>query len=1101
MLLKALEIQGFKSFPDKTVLRFGDGITAVVGPNGSGKSNISDAIRWVLGEQSNKSLRGTKTEDVIFKGTARRGAVGFAEVSLVFDNTARKLDFDADDVKVTRRYYRSGDSEYLINNVAVRLKDVQLLFMDTGLGRDGYSIIGQGRISDIVESKSADRREIFEEAAGIARYRFRKTEAERRLGATEENLLRLRDILKELEERVGPLEQQAAKAKEFLAYAEEKKELEIGLWLYQMENSKNTLRELSAKLEMARTQYDSGTAAIAAIDEEIEALSGQANRLLADMDAVREEGARYEEEAAALDSQSAVLQNDCAHAGTRIVALKEELAHMQAGDEDIGALMQVELDKIEARRGAIGDTERQAAALTEEMTALVVSGDTITSQMDELAAQAAAYAVELSDVRVASVTAASSLEELERRTVEVKEHEAEARAQREAVTAELSEGGQALDACREKVTEGQNALSGMQLKAQTRQEKWEKAKEAADKLALDTEESRRRARILEDLENSMAGFSDSVKTVLKQGERGALRGLHGPVSHLVTPQAAYALAIETALGAAAQNIVVDSDADAQRAIAYLRDNKLGRATFLPIGEIKGQRLEEKGLLDKAGVVGLASELVECDKQYEQIVLNLLGRTVVTETLNDAVALARGNGYRFRVVTVDGQVVNAGGSLTGGSHVRGAGLMSRRNEIDALHKKTEELDAKAVAGKEEARRLQAELAAAGAELTGLQAELATAQEDRIRFEGEVKRLTEQADALAAAAESAAAEQEALAQRKEAFRAQAIEAAGRLEAISEKKTTVEKQIEETGGAAKEMTAQREALAEQLAQYKLAAVAYQKEIEAAEAAHAALQLRLQDAAARREQLAAQIGEQETLISDTQLKIEQTKAAAAALRAQADTAPRLAALTEQRTAMETKQTQLRQQTRDKAGELELAAREVAKLEARCESAQKETDELTQKLFDEYELTRSEAQEIAKPIESIPKATRRVGELRGKIRSLGSVNVDAIEEFKEVSERYTFLGAQVADVEVSKAELLKLIDDLSVQMKDIFLDRFTQINGHYQKVFTELFGGGKGELELTDPTDLLNTGIDIKVQLPGKAVLTLEALSGGEKSIVAISL
>lgn len=1102
MLLKSLEIHGFKSFPDKTVLSFGKGITAVVGPNGSGKSNISDAIRWVLGEQSTKSLRGAKMEDVIFSGTAQRKGVGFAEVSLVIDNTARKLDFDADDVKVTRRYYRSGDSEYLLNNATVRLKDVQLLFMDTGLGRDGYSIVGQGRIGDIVASKSEERREIFEEAAGISKYRFRKNEAERRLKSTEDNLLRLRDILQELEERVGPLEQQAEKAKKFLELAGEKKELEIGLWLHTAENSREVLRSLHSKLELARTQYDSAGEAIDDIEAQMEDISRQAQQLAAEMEDVRRGGMQLEEEASRQDSQAALLHNDIFHNRENIDRIRGEITQSEAGGESIGADIAAKEAEIVQKKEAVRRAEGEQLQLSEEMDALSRSSDAYSGRIEELSRRASALALQISDIRVKSVTGESSLAEISLRMAGLSSD----------ITRLQGEKGQrteALDACRQdyahctgRVEELQNAAKGYELRYQSRAGKMQSAKEEADKLHLDVQEKIRRARLLEELERSMEGFSGSVKAVIKQGERGALRGILGPVSRLIQAEAAYALAVETALGAAAQNIVVEREEDAKRGIAYLKESKGGRATFLPLNSIRGNLLSERGLQEEPGFVGLACDLVQYDQAYTGIVHSLLGRVAVAEDLDYAVAIARKYSYRFRIVTLDGQVVNAGGSMTGGSNVKGAGLMSRRAEIEKVKEEAAQLEKKAVQAAEEWHRLQQEAAAAEAELKGTRGELSTAQEDKIRLEGEIRRLEEQSDAADKAAKAAAEEMTLLTGRAEECRRMSADAEQEMAVISAKKAEVEAELEKISGGRQELAEKRETYAARTADIKLAILAYNKEIEAAQAAIQELHARQENAAVYRTRLEEQIAALEQANESLDKQAAGLQEQAAVLRQKAaQTGEAVQALLQKRTEGEQMQTALRQQSREKAEERELAGREVARIEEKCDAAQKEADEVIRRLYEEYELTRSEAEAMVKPLEDVAQAGRRLNELKNKIRSLGSVNVDAIEEYREVHERYTFLSEQVRDVEVSRDELLRLIGDLTVQMREIFIERFKQINYNYGIVFTELFGGGKGELRLTDPDDILHSGIEMHVQPPGKVILNLDVLSGGEKAMAAIAL
>ncbi len=1102
MILKSLELQGFKSFPDKTVLTFGKGITAVVGPNGSGKSNISDAIRWVLGEQSSKSLRGSKMEDIIFSGTSRRKGVGFAEVSLIIDNGQRMLDFDSDTVKVTRRYYRSGESEYLLNNATVRLRDVQLLFMDTGLGRDGYSIIGQGRITDIVSSKSEVRREIFEEAAGIAKYRYRKNEAERRLKSAEENLLRLRDILQELEERIGPLKTQSEKAKKFLELAGEKKELEIGVWLKTLDTSRVTLRELDGKLELSRTQYDAAGAAIEKMDEEMESLAQTAREMAAEMERLRNEKGRLEEEAVRLDGNASLLRNDISHHEEDIARIRGEMEQSDLGNLRLDEEIEVRRTVIATKQTEISVAEGQQLSLSDEWETLLRNSDEFSGKIEELSRRVAECVAALSDIRVKTVTAESSLSEITMRLSQVNAALSLRLQQNEATREEKRACEEDYERLSEYALELQNALKGYELRYQARSLKLDTAKEEADRLHLDVEEKERRIRMLEEMERSMEGFSQSVKAVMKQAERGELRGIRGPVSRLIQAEGTYALAVETALGASAQNIVCDREEDAKRGIAFLKNSKGGRATFLPIRSIRGHLLEEKGLENEDGFVGIAATLVQYEEEYKQIAYSLLGRIAVAEDLDYAVAIARKYGYRFRVVTLDGQVVNAGGSLTGGSHVKGAGLLSRRSEIERLTQEKEKLTAKAEQAQETFKAIREEVAAVQAEFSGTQGELTTAQEDKIRVEGELHRLNELFASNEEAIATLKAEAEDLESRAAECRHIMESSSSETAAMNEKRQQAENELAALDGGRQKLTEEREALAERIADLKLAVMALRKEIEAEESAIEEIKLRQADRsnakallAARIEELIAKNGELE---AQAQLLTEQ----AVQLREQAQSSvAAVETLSQQRMQGEARQTLLRQQSREKNDEREQCGRDVVRLEEKYAAAQKETDDILRRLYEEYELTRHQAEEIAKPIENMAEATRRLSELKNKIRALGSVNVDAIEEYKEVSERYEFMSVQVRDVEVSREELLKLIGELTVQMREMFIERFHQINTHFGTVFGELFDGGKAELVLTDPDDILHSGIEMRVQPPGKVILNMDSLSGGEKSLVATAL
>lgn len=1101
MILKALEIHGFKSFPDKTVLQFSDGITAVVGPNGSGKSNISDAIRWVLGEQSSKSLRSSKMEDVIFNGTTVRKPMGYAEVSLIISNEDRALDFDADDVKVTRRCYRSGASEYLLNNAAVRLKDIQMLFMNTGLGRDGYSIIGQGRIDSIVSSKSHERREIFEEAAGIAKYRYHKNEAERRLQAAEDNLVRLRDILQELESRVGPLAQQCEKAKKFLTYTGEKKELEIGLWLRTMSESRNVLRELDAKLELARTQYEKVGEAQDDFEQEIERIALAAQQLSVEMDEIRRKAQELLDQAAQHDSSVAVLQNDIAHNNENIARMEGEIRDADDGNRHIDEDIEARRVQITEKQEAIKQAEQYQLKLSEEMENLSKNSETVAGKMEELSQKANNIALSLSDLRVQVSTGESTLSEITMRLSQVTAAVALRTEQNRKTGEELGACENDLKICCENIESLQNTVNGYQMRYDSRIGKVEAAKAAADKLKLDAEEKVRRARLLTELERNLDGFAQSVKAVMKQAEGGHLRGIHGPVSRLIRAEADYALAVETALGAAAQNLVCDKDEDAKRAIRYLKENNGGRVTFLPLSNIRGNRLSEK-LENEPGFMGLAVDLVTYDAAYAEIAKNLLGRTVVAEDMDYATAIARKYGYKFRVVTLDGQVVNAGGSLTGGSHIKGAGLMSRHAEIARLQEEAKTLTGKAETAAQEYGRLQQDIAAVEAALSGAKGELITAQEDRIRCEGEVRRLRELLTGGENAVKEFTAEIETLNTRAADAKQMSADATAAIEKTNAEKAAIEAEIEEISGGRRELSDRREALSAEIAQSRLDALAAEKEIEGLNQTIADLESRRSDADGHRQNLLSQIELLKLANADIEGKITAVQADAQALRDKAAASNgEIELLVQKRQEGEAEQTRLRQQSREKNDERERLGQEVVRLEEKQVSVQKQADDLTRRLYEEYELTRMEAEAVAKPIEDVGEANRRVTELKNKIRALGSVNVDAIEEYKEVNERYQFMKTNVEDVENSRNELLKQIEDLTVHMREIFIERFKQINYYYGIVFAEMFGGGKGELRLADPDDILNSGIDMYIQPPGKVILNLDALSGGEKALSATAL
>ena len=877
MFLKALEIQGFKSFPDRTRITVGKGITAVVGPNGSGKSNISDAIRWVLGETSAKQLRGGgKMENVIFGGTQQRGAMGFASVSLVVDNTDRRIDVDNDEVTIGRKYYRSGDSEYSVNGQNVRLKDIYELFLDTGLGRDGYSVIGQGRIAEIVGAKSNERREIFEEASGIAKYRYRKNEAERRLASAEENLVRLRDILGELEERVGPLERESKKAKQYLELAERRKGLEVTLWVDTVQKARDTVREQQRKIEIAGADYARAGREIEAIDAETESTRAEIEHLITEADRCNAEIRAITEEIAGADSRIAVLENDIAHNDATIASLKEEIGQSGLGREAIAA-------EVRGHGEGIAACERQAAAYaarTGELEALLeelqnrsaASGErrgVVTGRLNAMAAR-------ITDLKVAAAGAASSVEAAKKRLAAA-ESEGAANA---ALTRDLEEQKAETDAflqdAVERLTRLENIKGGLTLKVESRRGALAQADENEQKLLRAIEAARQRIAMLKDLERNMDGFQSSVKAVMKAAANRRLRGITGPVSTILSVKPGYEVAIETALGFALQNIVVENETAAKAAMAFLRDERAGRATFLPLDTVKPGSFN--GRLPEGAV--LASSLVTYDEKYANIVSSLLGRIVVVDDINEASRTARALDYRNRVVTVDGQVVNAGGSFTGGSVSRSAGLFSRKQEIDELKKKVEALEKQRDAAEEKTDRAKAEVDALSAELTATESEAITAGGDKIRGEVESGRIAAALSQARAAGEMLSAERAQLAAQIAASEKAGADAAAEMEVLTRDSAALEEELRAISGSDDTFLETRTRLADELSDLKLKALAAQKDIESHRAAIAQLESRTDESDARARQLAANIETLTAQNAERAAQIETIRAAIAGSR-----------------------------------------------------------------------------------------------------------------------------------------------------------------------------------------------------------------------------
>ena len=1099
MFLKALEIQGFKSFPDRTRITVGKGITAVVGPNGSGKSNISDAIRWVLGETSAKQLRGGgKMENVIFGGTQQRGAMGFASVSLVVDNTDRRIDVDNDEVTIGRKYYRSGDSEYSVNGQNVRLKDIYELFLDTGLGRDGYSVIGQGRIAEIVGAKSNERREIFEEASGIAKYRYRKNEAERRLASAEENLVRLRDILGELEERVGPLERESKKAKQYLELAERRKGLEVTLWVDTVQKARDTVREQQRKIEIAGADYARAGREIEAIDAETESTRAEIEHLITEADRCNAEIRAITEEIAGADSRIAVLENDIAHNDATIASLKEEIGQSGLGREAIAA-------EVRGHGEGIAACERQAAAYaarTGELEALLeelqnrsaASGErrgVVTGRLNAMAAR-------ITDLKVAAAGAASSVEAAKKRLAAA-ESEGAANA---ALTRDLEEQKAETDAflqdAVERLTRLENIKGGLTLKVESRRGALAQADENEQKLLRAIEAARQRIAMLKDLERNMDGFQSSVKAVMKAAANRRLRGITGPVSTILSVKPGYEVAIETALGFALQNIVVENETAAKAAMAFLRDERAGRATFLPLDTVKPGSFN--GRLPEGAV--LASSLVTYDEKYANIVSSLLGRIVVVDDINEASRTARALDYRNRVVTVDGQGVNAGGSFTGGSVSRSAGLFSRKQEIDELKKKVEALEKQRDAAEEKTDRAKAEVDALSAELTATESEAITAGGDKIRGEVESGRIAAALSQARAAGEMLSAERAQLAAQIAASEKAGADAAAEMEVLTRDSAALEEELRAISGSDDTFLETRTRLADELSDLKLKALAAQKDIESHRAAIAQLESRTDESDARARQLAANIETLTAQNAERAAQIETIRAAIAGSRNEIEKREEAkAGAVRRRMEKEGGITQQTARVRKITDEREALGREIARLTEQKEQKDAEYEQTVAKLWEEYELTLSAAQELCVPFESGAELRRQVSEVRGKIKALGNVNVSAIEEYAEVSQRYEFLRAQVGDVETSKAELQKLIAGLSDEMRAMFSESFAAINRNFGRIFAELFGGGTARLYLEDEADVLGSGISIEVAPPGKIIRNLSALSGGEQALVAISI
>ena len=1102
MILKALEMQGFKSFPDKTVLEFNKGITAVVGPNGSGKSNISDAVRWVLGEQSTKTLRGSKMEDVIFSGTNVRKAKGFAEVTLRLDNTDRSLNKDSDEVSVTRRYYRSGDSEYLVNGESARLRDVNELFMDTGLGRDGYSIVGQGKIADMVSPKASERRDMLEEAAGISHFRYRRGDAIKRLAQAEENLVRLRDILSELESRVGPLKAQSEKAQKFIVLAGERKNLEIGIWLNTIDKTGEKMRDQEHKIEIAEASHKEAQDELSKIGEMIDKAADGTRDINIKLEEIRNSASGFEEKLSDIDSQIKVAENSILHNNETIERINRDKAAENETEQNIDAAVSAAIECIQKAEEQIAYATRQMDELSKQEETYRLSSSEFSDRAAALSGEISALSVRLADCRVTAETANSSIEEIRSRISAIDESMGTRKDDYDALLKRKADAEASLKEIQDEIVSVKNAIDGYTLRFENRGKKADSVKLAIDEKQRELHKGQDRVRLLEDLEKNMEGYFGAVKAVMKESGRGALRGIYGPVSQLITVKDKYSAAIETALGAAVQNIVVDNETDAKRAMGFLKEHRAGRATFLPITAIKGRVLSEQGLDDQYGFVSIASDLVSYDNKYSEIIRWLLGRTAVAEDIDSAIAIAKKYSYRFRIVTLDGQVINAGGSMTGGSRVQNAGILSRGNEIERLKGSLASMQKELDGMLSDYKLLSEDASAAKAELEGAEGDLLRAKEENIRREGELKLASDKLASVSSGVKELLEEKETLEKRIESVSSGAEAARSQIDELKETLENKEKELESITGDSKTLQKNREEVASKAAEIRLRIVSLQKDVEANTDEITRLKNRKTGHLDRLSELDGEIREIEEKNDELRALTERLSADEKALKANhGDAQNQINELISQRDELEKQANDLRLHERAKSEERERLSGDIARLEERKIAMRNEYDNLTSKLYDEYQLTRREAAALEIEIDDYSLAAKRLAELKSQIRALGSVNVSAIEEYKEVSERYEFLSGQINDVETSRAELNKMIDDLTGKMAEQFREQFNRINSCFGQTFIELFGGGKAELRLEDERDVLGSDIEIKVQPPGKNVQNINLLSGGEKGLSAIAL
>ncbi len=1101
MYLKSLELQGFKSFPDKISLSFDEGFTAVVGPNGSGKSNIGDAVRWVLGEQSTKELRGKSMEDVIFSGTKTRKQMGFAAVTLTIDNSDRALADSEPEIAVTRRLYRSGDSEYLINGKNVRLKDINELFMDTGLGRDGYAIIGQGRIAEIVGAKSNERRDIFEEAAGVSKFRYRKQEAERRLAAAEENMLRLTDIAQELESRLGPLKTQAEKAEKYIVLAEERRVLEVSFWVHRLGELSAQLQTLSDSYLQLTAEYENLQSDYVREEEKLRLAFQDMQQATADIETLQNKIVASEQENADVAAKIAVCENEIRHSSERITQLQTQQDDLQ----DSGGEWEQKLREQDAFLETL--TQRQEE-LTLEIKARLQELDILSSQNTARSTEITEQDAALHRMYLQQTEADVRIESTERELSETQEMLRRAEADSTGVSERLKDYAKQeqtlnrqLSGIREKQKEQQNRLDGCRQLAGIREQKYQQLLEKMNQVTGEYNRLQQKQHLLRELEQNMESYAGSVRQILKVASGGRLGGVHGTVAQRITVAPEYGTAIETALGGALQNVIVENEDTAKRCMRYLKDVRGGRATFLPLTTVRGSRMKEtpEGI---EGFVAVASELVRFDEQYRGIMENLLGRIAVAEDIDAATRIARKYQYRFRIVTLDGQVINTGGSYTGGSAARSAGLITRSHELEEVSKQLGELEAEQEQLRTDTAKRKAEWAKLLTDIEGAQAMLTELQQQ----EHDVQ---QQLAAVQARANSDAAWQENEAEQRARLEEKIRQTEEQIREAKEEKAAFDRQVGQKEKALRElsvkqtcMLSEQELLSQRVAEDKIKAAELAKDLESERRRRIAMAQSMEQAGDQLAALAEDIRREKNNITDRQQEIVSLKDGQTARR-------------EHITEMQTKIGQLRRDHEQKERHSRLIregmdalrdarekqSAERTRVEERQNQVQREIDDLVFRLGETYELTRTEAEAQAKPVENVKECETQLNSVKAKIRALGSVNVAAVDEYREVSERYGDLSAQLADIANAKQELENLIEQLTSDMCVIFRDSFTKINEYFGEIFADLFGGGSASLELTDPEHILESGIEIRVAPPGKVIKNLISLSGGEQSFVAICI
>lgn len=1105
MRLKNIEMQGFKSFADKIYLDFNSGITAIVGPNGSGKSNISDAIRWVMGEQSVKSLRGSRMEDVIFAGTEKRKALGFAEVTLTLDNTDGYFSLDFPEITVTRRVYRSGDGEYYINKTLCRLKDIHELFMDTGLGRDGYSIIGQGKIDSILSTKSEDRRQIFEEAAGISKYKYRKLEAERKLVQTVDNLTRVKDILSELEGQLGPLERQSEKAKRYLILRDELRGIDIAVSIINIDRIKEESAKLSQDLELLNAQISEIAASLEETDSAISEMYSELTMLDEQAEKINSDERDLLFKISESEKESGILRNDAEHNRDNIDRLKAEILNISESTKVIESDIKQHKSKLEE----LGRESVQNKSEIEEITALISAANIETSEkggaLESLKSRIMDITAKIGSLKVYIENSEILKDSFVRRKTDILSE----RSERAKSVDELTQKRDSAAAdernfnvkLEEVIAERKKNEENIR---QTRAE-FEKLSVQRNNTILELGRRRSRRTMLIDMEREMEGYAKGVKGVMTayKGGRFGNAKIYGPLAQLIKTDKKYITAIETALGAASQNIVTETESEAKLAIAYLKEKHLGRATFLPVSSIRTRNFDPSSAARCEGYISTAAQLVECDEKYRNIVGSFLASTVICDNIDNAVVMARKNGHKFRIVTLGGDVIQAGGAMTGGSAVKTTGSLSRTGEIDSL---AEEIEKLKVQTEREEKRLAA-LSESISNSTDLVEKITAAEQEirsnAVRAASDFERYSALVESINSSDAQLGRELDDIEQKLGEIDADLTVKNAEIEEITNERSALEKGAEGAQAEFSRATDENERLSERLTRANIRRSTLLKDTELENERIAALNASMSD---RLDDIKIKNGGIETLKKrneDIAGRLEQLGKQCDEYRVRADECKSHAqTIAESRKKTEDEIRKRQSEVKDTQEQKFALSQRASKFENRLAKLMSDRESIVNRMWEDYELTYSDAAELERPEGfEYSSATVRIKELKDSIRALGNINIDSIEEYKNVKERFDFLTVQTSDLEKSKAELDSVIEEMMDIMQKNFAEQFKIINIGFNKVFSELFGGGSAHLSLTEPDNVLESGIEIEAQPPGKKLQSLTLLSGGERAFTAIAL